>query len=224
MSIREGPSRGSSGVGVQKPRRREASQEVEPVHTFVYLTQERTIHRLATTAQQTLWKGDVWNGNTNVEKITSVRAQQLDERASAWRWAIDGWTDTHGTVREELCHDVGAGGTVAPADAAFFLPFFFPFPLPFAFGLGLIARRIDGTRWRHGRRRRAPRLAPPLQSSFAQVELTFLLVFTGNPPSPVRNAVASSKAGNEACLIGPIDPHSVNKALDDESHVLQAGV
>ena len=47
------------------------------------------------------------------------------------------------------------------------------------------------------------------------------------PSHAVRNAVASSKAGNEEFPIGSIDrrrvAQSANKALDDASNVLQAG-
>ena len=61
--------------------------------------------------------------------MTSVHAQQLDERVLAWQRATGGPTDTHRTVSEELGHDVGAGGTTASADAAYCVPFFFPLPL-----------------------------------------------------------------------------------------------
>ena len=47
--------------------------------------------------------------------------------------ATDGPTDIHSTTREEFGHDADAGGTTAPADAAFFVPFFFPLPLPLGF-------------------------------------------------------------------------------------------
>ena len=57
--------------------------------------------------------------------------RQLDERVSTGQRATDDPTDTHRTTtREELGHDVGAGGTTTPADAAFFHPFFSSFPLP----------------------------------------------------------------------------------------------
>ena len=139
---------------------------------------------------------------------------------SAWQRATGCPTHTHRTAREESGHDVGAGGTAAPADGAFFPPFFFPFPLALPLGLDWSPEESTGPGEVHGRRRRAPRRAPPLQSSFARIQFTFLLVFTGNlPPHAVRKAVASSKAGNEKFLIGPID-----KALDDASHVLQGGV
>ena len=86
-------------------------------HTPSFFTQER---------EQSSWKGDVGNGITDVDKRTSVSAHQLDERVSAWQKATDGPTDTHRTVRVAVGHDVGAGGTTALADAAFFPPFLLP--------------------------------------------------------------------------------------------------
>ena len=67
---------------------------------------------------------------SRTDTITSVCAPQLDERMSAWQRDPRDPTDTHRTAREEIGHDVGAGGTAAPADAAF-LPVFFSFRLPF---------------------------------------------------------------------------------------------
>ena len=63
---------------------------------------------------QQLWKADVGNGIENVENITFVCAQQLDQRVSAWQRTTDDPTDTHRIAREELGHDVGAGGTTVP--------------------------------------------------------------------------------------------------------------
>ena len=54
-SIRESPSRGSSGVDVQIPRRREAPQQAQPAHTFICFTRGSAIHSLTTTAQQRFW-------------------------------------------------------------------------------------------------------------------------------------------------------------------------
>ena len=133
--IREGPTRGSSTTNIQISKRREASQKVQPLHIHSIHEKKSDIHSPAMTNQQTLWKGDVWNGIGNVDKITSVRAQQLDARVSAWQRATGGPTHTHRTAREELGHDVGAGGTTAPGDAAFFVPLFFPLPLPLPLGL-----------------------------------------------------------------------------------------
>ena len=127
-----------------------------------------------------------------------------------------------GPPGRELVMMLAAGGTTAPADAAFFLPAFLPSPLPMSL-LGLIARRFDGTKWEHGRRRRATAC-----SSFPRIELTLLLVSTRDMPShAVRIAIASAKAGIEDFRVGPVDRHglihSANKALDDVSHVFQVG-
>ena len=90
--MRDGPTRGRSTACVQVPRRREASQEVQPVYTFISFTEKCAIHTTTTTDQQTLWKRDAWNGIANVTKITSVRTQQLDEKMSAWQTATGGPT------------------------------------------------------------------------------------------------------------------------------------
>ena len=86
---------------------------------------------------------------------------------------------------------------------------FFSLSFALACGLGLTAGRIDGSRWRHVADEELRGLFQSL-SSFAQIVFTFLLVSTDNWPShAVRNAVASSTAGNEEFLDHSSDTESL---------------
>ena len=177
-------------------------EDVKPPRKFSPYTQhtlsvhegERDPQTPATTAQQRFWKGDAGNGIANVDKITSVRAQQLDERVSACQRATDDRTDTHKTARKELGHDVGAGGTTAPADAAFFPFFFFPFAVEFGLRLtpeestgpgGATAAEEEPHGLPHHRYRRLPGLSSRSSLSLRAACLRMLSAMQ----SPVRRLV-----------------------------------
>ena len=129
---------------------------------------------------------------------------------SAWQRAPDDPTGTHRTAREEIGLDVGAGGTEAPAEAAFILPVFFPLLLNKPLGLDYRQKTRRDQSGNTDADKRAPRLATTLQSSLLQSEFKLLLVSAGNMPSyAIRIAIASSRAGNKEFLTGPIDRHGL---------------
>ena len=187
--VRKGPLRGRSGADVQKPRRREALQEVQPAYAFIHFTKERARPTTRRRRQQSFCKGDVGKGSRTLTK-TPPSAHSSSTRGSAWQGPTDGPTDTlTGTAqgRSLVTMSALAAQRLQRVQRSFLL-FLFPCLWTEVFLQKNQLVQVETCR------RRTPQLTPPLLSSLVKIEFTFILILTGNLPShAVSNAVSPDR-------------------------------